>query len=344
MQRLRRALVAFGAAAGAAGVAALAAAGCSNSSNSTGPQDSGPSDSEVSDAQPDTSQPDEGADSSVADSTAADTTSPPVDSGTIDSSTADADAAFDAGPGPLEFAYAEALGQAYCQNQLGCCPGGLDSGTYDLLKCEDQFGGYGWEANLPSTYGLFARGFIQFDASKAAACIAAVQSLPCGTQTATQWGAVTSACEGVLFGNIPIGQFGCLSSFECVSGSYCSAPNDGGTGVCTALATQGQACDTAIMSSYDTVPDYMCSYLGNSMTGLYCDLIDPVGSANYAKCEPLISTPAGNCVNATTFYYDDQACGAASGGPVRRHGLRYYGVVSICSILHGELEGGLSRS
>jgi hypothetical protein len=212
-----------------------------------------------------------------------------------------------------ELAFAEQESNAICTWELGCCPGGLGSGTYNLPACVSLFNGYGWEANQPQQF-TFNRGYIAFNATQAATCLSTIKNLPCGTQTAAQWGAVTNACELVLYGTIPANQSGCLNSFECASGTYCAAPGDGGVGVCTPLATQDQPCDTAINSPDDTIPDYMCSYLGSGNTGLYCDLIDPQGSAKYATCQPLLSTSGASCVNGTSGYEDDQACSAASGG------------------------------
>ncbi|MGH7295925.1 MAG: hypothetical protein ACRELB_13370 [Polyangiaceae bacterium] len=198
--------------------------------------------------------------------------------------------------------FASALAAARCQNWLSCCPGG-DAGAYSLSACTDTYRGYGWEGNLPDNQTALGRGFIVIDSVKAAACVAAVQALPCGQQTAAQWSSVTQACELVLTGTIPIGSSGCVSSFECANGAYCST-NDGGVGSCVALATQGQPCNTVISSLIDPRADYMCSYLGSSSNGMFCDLIN--NPANSATCQPLLANGI-NCV-AASGYYDDQAC------------------------------------
>jgi hypothetical protein len=219
--------------------------------------------------------------------------------------------------------YALNQATAYCTRELGCCPG-MDAGGYDLAGCQNLLAGLGWEGTLPQNYQVFNRPFVVMDQARAAGCLAAIAALPCGTQTPAQFAAVTSACEFVFTGTIPVGQSGCISSFECApsaaidagGGAYCNKPADAGVGVCTALATAGQPCDTAINSADPTIPDYMCSYLASSNTGLYCDLIDPAGSPNYATCQPLLAAPMAPCTNATSMYFDDQACGAASGGPL----------------------------
>lgn len=323
MQSLRGAWMAIGAAIAAAGFAGSALAGCGDDTSATATDGGGgdvtgdvmeevttDTQTDTAEASPTESGTDAGPD--VGPDVVMNESGPdaPLDSG---------DASDAPNYGPLELAFAQNLAQAYCQNQLSCCPGGVSQ--YNLQACEAYIAGYGWEANLPSNYGIFNGGFVALDSTKAANCVAAIQALPCAPQTPAQWGAVTSACDLVLYGTLmPNEAPGCVSSFECAPGNYCSAATDGGRGACVPLHTAGQSCDVGadggLLNTENTVPDYMCSYLGTSNTGLYCDLIDPVGSANYATCQPLINTTQGNCYNATTSYYDDQACGQPSGGPL----------------------------
>jgi hypothetical protein len=210
-----------------------------------------------------------------------------------------------------------AIATARCNNWQPCCPAA--GGPYDMNACIGAYENYGWEGNLPFTQTALATpGTVLIDPTKAANCLAAVRAIPCGMQTAAQWSAVTQACTGVLRGTIAIGQSGCNASVECVSGAYCSFAA-GGAGVCTALATQGRPCNPAWLfpaGSTQVVeprPDEICSYLASSNTGLYCDLIDAVGSANYQTCQPLLAS-GGTCSNGlsgSAYYYDDQACPAA---------------------------------
>lgn len=236
-----------------------------------------------------------------------DATNDAADAG--DASDATGDAPFDASAlAAMELAYANAESAALCQWTINCCPGGLDSGTYSLAACESSAAGYGWEANLPSDYGLFSRGFIAFDPNRGNACVQAIQALPCGNQTAAQYQAVTQACEFVFTGTLSVNSpTACQSSFECADGGFCDVPTDGGPGACTPLATQGQPCNTAIMSTLNPIPDEMCSYLGSSNTGLFCDLLDAPTAGTYGTCQPLRANGV-SCVNPTQTYYDDQAC------------------------------------
>ena len=209
----------------------------------------------------------------------------------------------DGGEGGIGLAYAQAQAAAQCVAFLNCCTGGLDGGTYNLDGCIQNTTVFGWEGTLPGDLAVYSRGNVTLDQSQAASCIAAIKTFPCGTQTAAQAQAITSACEGVMQGKIPVGTGGCISSFECAPNGFCDPTVDGG--LCTALATQGQACNTKINSDVNPIPDEMCSYLGSSTPALFCDLISAGPDA--ATCQPLLAAGA-NCVNATTGYYDDMAC------------------------------------
>jgi hypothetical protein len=214
----------------------------------------------------------------------------------------------DSGPAPGEvFALAEAT--AFCKAELNCCPGGLDSGTYDLNGCIGNLVTYGWEGTLPSDQSTYSRGHVVIDQAKASQCLAALANFPCGTQTGAQWGTITQACELVITGNIPVNQTGCSSSWECAPNSYCQPSTDGGLFHCQPLAAVGQPCNTDIHSDVVPLSDQMCSYLGSGQPALFCDLIDEAADA--ATCQPVLANGA-NCFNVTTGYYDDQACPAAT--------------------------------
>jgi hypothetical protein len=324
MRGLRGAAVALGAACFATVATGFIGAGCGSSNTTSGStSDSGSADSTADSTQPE--QDSSATDSSQDISTMTDS-SAPTDSSTspIDSSTAPTDSASDvadsgsagdsadaadAGNPVLAFAMAEAT--AICEHFQPCCPAlPADAGmAYSLTDCIASYRGYGWEGNLPYDQNALIRGKLTVNEIQAAECLAAINStnLPCPQQTAAGWSAVTNACEGVLQGVIGIGQTGCVSSFECVPGSYC---NPAVPGTCTALATQGQPCNTVINTPDEPIPDEMCSYLGSSSNGMFCDLIDPSTSPKYATCQPLLAAGA-TCVNATTQWYDDQACPAS---------------------------------
>lgn len=317
MRTLRGALLAVGAAMGAAALAGFAAAGCGDDTSATA-GDSGGGDvvaDNTTDSPEEATGMDGGTESSNNDSGDGQTMDVVVTPDASDAADAPVDAYDAAAVAAAELAFANSLVQAVCNSLAGCCQGGADSGAY--AQCLNSRSGYGWEGNLPHDYLLFPYGFVNFDSTKAANCLAAVQALPCGTQTPAQWAAVTQACELVLTGRIGQGQPGCHDSFECTTNTYCNAGNDGGTGTCVPLASQGQPCNTVIQSPNAPIPDYMCSYLGSSNTGLFCDLIDPVDSGAYGTCQPLFMTSGANCFSVSDpTYFDDQACAAASGGAI----------------------------
>jgi hypothetical protein len=171
------------------------------------------------------------------------------------------------------------------------------------------------------------------DQNKAAGCVAALGTFPCGTQTAAQWGAITSACQSVIQGTIPSNSPGCIDSFECVPGNYCDPTVDGG--LCTPLAGANQPCNTKVQDPYVAtggIPpfaDQMCSYLSTGQPALFCDLIN--NGADAATCQPRLANGAA-CSNATNGYYDDQACTAPGlcGDNLQCAGTTTYPLLSFC--------------
>ena len=286
MRSLRGAMLALGAALGTVCLAGLMEVGCGDDTHST-PTRSG------TDATAET-----GGDSA---------SQAMIDGGEGDASaTPDGqrDVGADGPPVGLAFAIDEAT--ANCTRFLECCPDGLDAGAYDLQRCINTFVTFGWEGTLPQDTRVYSRGHIIVNEAKAATCISALNSFPCGLQTPAQWGAITSACELVIQGTLPSNSPGCISSFECASGNYCDPTVDGG--LCTPLATQGQPCNTKINDptlSWMPLADQMCSYLSSGQPPLFCDLINNAPDA--ATCRPLLAKGA-SCSTPANGYYDDQAC------------------------------------
>lgn len=310
MRSLRGTIVALVAALGGVGLAGLVEIGCGDDSSSA----------------PVKAAPDATADGEAGGDSASQVT---TDSGRRDGTpSVEADAAADGASPGLDFARDEAT--AFCRRWLGCCPDGLDGGAYDLQRCIDSNVAFGWEGNLPADPRVYSRGHITVDEAKAAECISALQSFPCGTQTPTQWGAVTSACQLVIQGTIPSNSPGCISSFECAPGNYCDPTVSGG--LCTRLATKGQPCNTKINDpalSMNPLADEMCSYLSSGKPALFCDLINNAPDA--ATCQPLLANGA-SCSAAPNGYYDDQACAPPSlcGDNLQCGGTTSYPYVAFC--------------
>ena len=293
MTRLRSATLALGAALAAGAASSFMVAGCGDDTTGQG-SDSGGGDS-TTDGEPD-SQPETGPTESGPDTNTAD-----ADGGVIveagEASTPDAEA----GVAPiLAFARQEAL--AWCQQFLGCCPGG--AGGYDLNGCAQTLVNYGWENSLAPNSNSYNTGRMTFDPDAGAACLAAIKSMPCAPQQPAQWAPITQECFKVMAGAADAGSQ-CYSSWECSPGMYCdnldggvsNAPN-APLGTCLPLKTQGQPCNS----------DQMCSYLGSSQPASYCDLID-FPDAGSATCQALLATGA-NCISSDGTVIDDMACQA----------------------------------
>jgi hypothetical protein len=322
MRSLRGTMVALGAALGALGLGGLMEIGCGSHSSSTS----------------NSSRPDATADGEIDAGTGA---QPEAGGDAAQQAVLDGgggDVAADAMPPGLAFAINEAT--AYCTSWLNCCPGGLDGGSYELQRCIDTNTTLGWEGTLPLDARVYSRGHIIVNEAKVAGCISALSSFPCGMQTPTQWGAITSACELVIEGTIPSNSAGCIDSFECGPGNYCDPTVNGGT--CTPLATQGQPCNTKISDptlSLNPLADQMCSYLSSGQPALFCDLID--NGPDAATCQPLLANGA-SCSNATSMYYDDQACTppALCGDNLQCGGTTTYPYTNFCQFYGPQDAGG----
>jgi hypothetical protein len=179
---------------------------------------------------------------------------------------------------------------AYCRGLGKCCPG---ASTFNEALCASQNEVNGWEYSLPDRLAVYDAGHLNYDDDAANACLAALQNLPCGTETPAQYAAITNACFGVLSGRLPIGESGCTSSWECVNAAFCDRTIDGG--VCSALVGQGQSCRS----------DEMCNYVGSAKPPLFCNVID-APDAGGGTCKPLLANGAA-CQDTNGYYYD-QSC------------------------------------
>ena len=359
---------------GVACASGIAATSCGNSTSGTASSQDGAADGTVEagdgsnseDATPDTTMiadggvdagPDSMADAPSDGSNPMDAVGDARDGG-MDASSPDADAGPDAADGASEAEagpttsaaaafFAQQLALTYCQSWFACCQT-RNPGNYDLPACRASFEAVGWEGNLPTTLAAYERPNMVVDQTAATNCINAITAFTSTTglcppatgtnpQTAAAWKAVTSVCSRVIQGTIPVGTGGCITSFECAPNSYCDPSVDGG--LCTALATQGQACNTKITTPDQNglgaelapIPDQMCSYLASNSQGLFCDVIN--NGPDAGKCQPLLADGV-NCMNPTTFYYDDQACASGLCGDDNKcgHLATYPFNLTFCSI------------
>jgi hypothetical protein len=204
------------------------------------------------------------------------------------------------GPNAIQ-QYATSYGQAFCSGQGKCCPG--YPAAFDQADCAAAWTTLGWEFTLPANPAVYTAGHLNYNATQGALCLAALQNFACttgGTVTAAQYGAVTTACLGVLTGTIPVGSGGCISSFECANG-YCELPSDGGTGTCMPLVDSGGTC-----SPGNDSPDEMCSQAGSYQPMLWCNQL--AGGATGTCAAPLANGATCYDPTVSASYFDDYGC------------------------------------
>src|SRR6202011_4238802 len=82
-------------------------------------------------------------------------------------------------PGLL--AYPSQYATAFCTGIANCC--GLDAGGFDFSTCESDWriGGYRGVPSILPGADVASRGYLTFNPTQAAQCVAAVQAWPCGT-------------------------------------------------------------------------------------------------------------------------------------------------------------------
>ena len=129
-------------------------------------------------------------------------------------------------------------------------------------------------------------GKASFNATAAAACISAQQTAGC-------WQAALpgTTCTGVFTGSVTVGGT-CMSSAECVSGSYCtqnSAPGYCVSGTCQPFALPGQACNPGRCAPGLGCSSGVCATVQYVGLGQACDNVATICKQGY-RCD------AGLCV------------------------------------------------
>jgi hypothetical protein len=192
----------------------------------------------------------------------------------------------DAGPTLTIDQYQHAIGVAWCDRIAECCQ--IDLTLFDRDKCirarDTDLGPELVNAYLRK-YKLADAGFpptLAFVASHAAQCITLQRNRGCD-EDGNEKRSIYSTCMGALQGSVGAGGT-CMQSVECISNLYCALGADGGTGICTPLAQQGQVCADPNSNSDQ------CTWLGiHSSTTLHC----ATGGETTPTCElglPLAQT------------------------------------------------------
>jgi len=297
---------------GAAGVLAVAA--CGNDSNGIVP-DAGV----AGDASPDRFvRPDGGTDGPRPDVTRRDTgTDTGHDSGQDakqDAHDAAQDTATDTGTDaplpPTALTLPGLIRKQYCTQASTCCVGSA-SATFNEAKCESDAVD---DEYVPLTnLGLILNGLgsthYAFSEAKAEACLGAIASLSCASNSATVLANVVTLCSSAYAPTLAGGAPGCQSSFDCETG-YCGPftpdskgiplpPTGGGT--CSALLATGSTCNDIDLSSD-------CTYAPSSAPTAFCAGLD---GGTPTVCQPAKAN-GGDCSDT----YEQQECLSGQCQPV----------------------------
>jgi hypothetical protein len=217
---------------------------------------------------------------------------------------------------PLTVAtFAQAVIAAYCQAEATCCQNDNPGETFNVTSCISTFTA---DELVPNTnLGLLFAGptstNVVLDQTQANACLAAMSGMGCGLDLYTDYENLFDVCSSALVPQLPAGGTGCLTSFDCESGTFCGpitsldanfVPQvDPLNSSCLAVGGNGSTCTD---DGYSTD----CQYLGVQGAGqLYCD---PSGT-----CMPAANSgspcPSGQPQQCTTLLCVDPTLG--TGGP-----------------------------
>lgn len=210
--------------------------------------------------------------------------------------------------GPSEMAdYATAHAKTLCASMAKCCTYSLDH--FNFAACESSFVTQGWDNTLPNSTAVYDAGHLAFNGAQAISCLEALDDIGCKLQiTPAQWATVTTACQRVFQGLIPIDGGGCLSAFECAPGSYCNA------GTCSPLVGLGASCtdDDLCINPAAAAPAQWCNFVlpdgGTAATGT-CQ----AAQSNGATCGNVDVTDDYAC--KSLLCGEDNTCGSAADNP-----------------------------
>lgn len=176
--------------------------------------------------------------------------------------------------------FATQVAATFCSRIAACCGTSGDAATFAWSTCIADQLPTGFKGSSTGAY-LVSAGHVTFNATAAQACLDGLEMIDCtANQVVSQVSAQLYAnCFGAYTGTLSAGA-PCNASIECTSGNYC-LPLDGGTvdggatGVCTALAGDGGACNQLGTNATYESAQSVCSYRGSGNNGLFCKSFDP---------------------------------------------------------------------
>jgi hypothetical protein len=235
-----------------------------------------------------------GADTGTADTGTADTG---VDSGgAVDSGDAGIDA-----PSRTVADFTTEVAQSVCTTLEKCCQT-LDAGGTSASKCSGAVLPYGFQGSSLGVQELVvadASTNLSVDPVQAAICLAQINNLGCGVNSATMKSTI-QACYNAIVGKLATNG-ACQFATECKQPGYCKYTQpDAGSGTCQALVAVTGSC--AAVSDQVADPtgagQEACSSKGSGFPAVYCDNLDNTGtplSSDQWKCKTAVATDAGTC-------------------------------------------------
>ncbi len=200
-------------------------------------------------------------------------TSVMLDGDSGDAQVLNADGAACAVSVPTVGEYFGALASTVCQSLKSCCGTGAN---FDTASCLSTYGNpaFGGFLGVGFAVPYLDGGRIAYDPAAACQCLEGVASVNCGLIPGQTLLSLQQTCLAAIHGTVPITTAtdagngtaaGCASSYECVSGAYCTAnaptdPTDASLGSCSPLVSDGGACTSELQ----------CSYLANGVPSLQC--------------------------------------------------------------------------
>jgi len=149
--------------------------------------------------------------------------------------------------------------------------------------------------------------------------------LICNASTTTCWGGLVNdtcniptdcasfMCSGKYCLGIPLGS-SCVSSTQCVPGTFCQVPSGGGSGTCVNLLTAG----TCIQNLNQCAYGYVCEQ--NSPTDTFqCLQSNSKSAGQYCGNSPTLCTGSMRCINGYCAKSSGGTCSSATNCAVNQN-------------------------